>query len=55
MSCYTKLDIVYVRMNTTDYKVCIRVLNQTARMAERVHVYERMIFVHVTCVSVTRV
>ena len=31
--------------------VCIRVLNQTACVAERVHAYERVIFVRVTSVS----
>ena len=40
-------------MNATDYKVCIRMLNQTARMAEHVHMYPRVIFVCVTCVSDT--
>ena len=38
-------------MNDTDYKMCIRVLNQTARVALRVHAYERVILVRVTCVS----
>ena len=35
-------------MKATDYKVCVRVLNQTARVAKCVHVYECVIFVHVT-------
>ena len=35
-------------MNATDYKVFIRVFNQTARVTERVHAYEHMIVVHVT-------
>ena len=38
-------------MNATDYKVCIRVLNQTARVTERVHAYEYVIFACVTRVS----
>ena len=40
-------------MNATDYKVCIRVLNQAAcvYVAERVHVYRRVIFVRVTSIS----
>ena len=38
-------------MNATDYKVCIRMLDQTACMAERVHAYAHVIFVHVTHVS----
>ena len=44
MSCYAKLNICLC-MNATDYKMCIRVLNQTARVAECVHAYERVIFV----------
>ena len=38
-------------MNTTDYKMCIRVLNQTAHVALRAHVYECVILVRVTHVS----
>ena len=40
-------------MNITEYKVCVRVLNQTACVAEHVHVYSCMIFVYVTYVCVS--
>ena len=40
-------------MKAIDYKVCICVLNQTARVAARVHAYKCVILVRVTRVSDT--